>query len=119
MRDEPRITFHYEVYPDHTEPKGFLPDDKRAQACWFFYTRAQITKEIVGDSIDDQIITDDSEWMDARYESIARTVAMMYGLPSPDEFMKFWPYVIKEAARHGLPIPSESYMRPLRIVGIQ
>lgn len=77
-----------------------------------------MTKEIVGDSIEDQIITDESEWMDKRYESLARTVAMIYGLPSPDEFMKFWPYVVKEAQWLGLPIPAEEYMRPLRIVGI-
>lgn len=104
---------HFE-FPEQTEPKGFLPRDKRAQACWYFYTLAQKQKEKVGKSIDDQILLEGEMWMDTHYVQTAKTVALMYGLESPDEFMKFWDYVEKEAFRWGLPKPSPEYTRPLR-----
>ena len=113
---KPQIKFEYHTYPGITHPNGWLPRDKRAQACWFFYLSAQATKEIVGTGTESQIILEGDLWMDPRYEQIARTVALIYGIDSPDEMFKFWPYVIKQAAELGLPIPSEEYMRPLRIV---
>jgi hypothetical protein len=106
-----KIHFQYHVFPSHTVPYGALPDDKRAQACWFFYTRAQQMKEVVGDSTEDQIILEGELWMDKRYVELARTVAMMYGLESPDEFAKFWQYVKQEAWVCGLPIPADEYTR--------
>jgi len=114
---KPKINFHYSVFPDLTHPKGFLPDDKRAQACWYFYTIAHQTKVIVGDSIDDQIILEEDLWMDKRYERQARTVAMMYQLDSPEEMFKFWDYVKQQARSLGLPDPAPEYMRPLRLTG--
>lgn len=107
----PRINFTYHVFPTHTVPYGALPKDKRAQACWFFYTRAQSIKERVGNSIDDQILLEGELWMDKRYVELARSVALIYQLDSPDEFAKFWQYVQQEAYVCGLPTPSQEYMR--------
>lgn len=106
-----RINFQYHVFPSHTVPRGALPTDKRAQACWFFYTRAQQMKETVGDSTEDQILLEGELWMDKRYVELARSVALIYGLESPDEFAKFWNYVKQEAWVCGLPIPADEYTR--------
>jgi hypothetical protein len=106
-----RIAFQYHTYPSHTVPYGALPDEKGAQACWFFYTRAQAMKEKVGDSTEDQILLEGELWMDKRYVELARSVALVYGLDSPDEFAKFWQYVQQEAYVCGLPTPAQEYMR--------
>lgn len=104
------VVFEPPHYPNHTKPEGFLSADRRAQACWHFYTLAQLQKEKVGDSIDDQFaLLDTALWMDTHYVQTARTVAMIHGLESPDEFAKAWHEVRAEAARCGLPTPSGVY----------
>lgn len=113
-----KIKFQYPVYPDLTYPNGFLPDDKRAQACWYFYTIAQHAKETVGEGPESQIILEGELWMDKRYEQQARTVATMYQLESPDEMFKFWNQVQMQALSLGLPQPAPEYMRPLKLVRI-
>lgn len=111
------LKLNYAIYPDLTHPKGFLPDDKRAQACWYFYTLAQQLKERLGDSIDDQFgILEGNPWMDPHYAQLARSVAMIYQLESPDEFAKFWHYVKLQADSMGYPEPHPVYMNPLQVV---
>ena len=111
-----KIAVEFFTFPDHTYPNGFLPaGEKGAQACWYYYVLAQKQKEKVGDSTEDQFgLLEDNLWMDKRYEQTARTVAMIYQLESPDEFLKFMPYVEKEARANGLPVPAPEYTRPLK-----
>lgn len=105
--DPNKITLNYFTFPEHTKPSGCLSKDRRSQACWYFYLLAQKQKEIVGESVDDQFaIIEGNPWKDKHYVQTARTVAKMYGLESPSEFMKAWDEVIAEAQRSGLPIPS-------------
>ncbi len=86
--------------------------DKRAQACWHFYTLAEKQREKVGSSTDDQFgLLEGNLWMDTHYVQTARSVAMIHGLTSPDEFAKAWHEVKAEAARVGLPIPHPVYAR--------
>jgi hypothetical protein len=114
-----KINFTWFRYPDHTIPKGRLPRDKAAQACWYFYVIAQAAKEKIGDSTEDQFgLLDDELWMDKRYVQQARSVAALYQLESPDQFMRYWPAVVQEARDCGLPEPAPEYMRPLRFVGL-
>lgn len=111
------MQLNYPVYPDLTHPKGFLPDDKRAQACWYFYTLAQQLKERLGTSVDDQFgILEGNKWMDPHYAQLARSVARIYALESPDEFAKFWRYVKQQAESLGYPTPAAVYMNPLQVV---
>lgn len=105
------LVFTPHKYPTHTVPFGALPRDMRAQACWFFYVRAQAIKERVGKGPEDQILLEGELWMDKHYVQLARTVALIYGLESPDEFAKFWQYVQQEAWVCGLPTPAQEYMR--------
>lgn len=110
-----KLNLQYPTFPDLTHPNGYLPNDKRAQACWYFYTIAQKAKEDIGESTEDQILLETDRWMDPMYENQARSVALMYQLESPDEFLKFFGFVEKQALDMGLPRPSPKYMRPLRI----
>jgi hypothetical protein len=116
-----RVKLHAFVFPGNTVPRGALSKDMRSQACWYFYVLAQKQREIVGDSTDDQAfrLTDEDMWMDTHYVQTAHTVAMMYGLESPDEFAKAWGEVTEEAKACGLPTPHDSYMRLVPRVIIQ
>lgn len=106
------VVFSPPVYPNHTQPEGYLSADTRAQACWHFYTLAQQQKEKVGDSTEDQFgLYDDQLWMDTHYVQTAKTVAMIHGLASPDEFAKAWDEVRAEAERVGLPEPHPVYAK--------
>ncbi len=107
-----KVTFTPIHFPDHTVPKGALPQHPGAQACWYFYLHAQKQKEKVGKSTEDQFgLLEGELWMDKHYVQLARSVALMYGLESPDEFAKFWQYVKQEAWLCKLPIPSDEYVR--------
>jgi len=109
------------VFPDLTRPRGFLSPDMRSQACWYFYTLAQKMRETVGLSLEDQRfrLLDDDLWMETRYEQLARSVALMYGLESPDEFAKAWDEVRDEARACKLPAPHDTYTRLVPRVIVQ
>lgn len=113
-----KLQFTPIVFPDHTDPVGQLSADFRSQACWYFYLHAQKMKEKVagGDTEQQFGLLDGELWMDTHYVQLAQTVALMYGLASPDEFAKAWDEVRKEAQVSGLPIPHPSYTNLARIV---
>jgi hypothetical protein len=113
---ERKLNLQYPVYPDLTR----LPNDKRIYACWYYYTLAMKLKEKLGDgSTDAQFgLLEGERWMDPQYEQIARSVALMYGLSNPGEFMTsgIWRAVEAQAVEIGLPVPAEVIKRPLRLV---
>jgi hypothetical protein len=109
------------VFPDLTQPNGFLDSDMGCQACWYFYTCAERIRQIAGKSIDSQIIVVDAgddngvAWMNKNYENIARGIAMLYGLDSPDEFQRYWPLVMLQCGKMEYPIPHPEYTGRLRL----
>lgn len=105
-----QIKFEYPVFPEHTIPKGMLPKDLRAQACWWFYVRAHRILEEVGDSIDDQYVLEGELWHDTHFVQMKRNTAMQYGLESAVEMDKMWKYVRAEANLCGLPMPDPRYV---------
>lgn len=103
-----KMRLTYFTYPELT----LLPQDDRAYACWYFYTLAQQQKEKIGESIDDQFgILEGERWMSKQYVQLARSVALMYQLESPDEFAKFWKYVWLQAKALNLPEPATEYTK--------
>lgn len=114
--NRPKVVLNPFVYPDLTREKGgCLPNDMRAFACWYYYTIAQKAKEMIGEHTEDQFgLLEGQLWMDKRYENQARAVATLYGLESPDEFLKFFEVVAQQAAADGLPAPAPEYTRPLK-----
>lgn len=99
-------------FESHTTPNGYLSNDRRAQACWHFYTLAQKQMEMVGDSTEDQFALLETDlWMDTHFIQTARSVALIHDLDSPDDFAKAWDEVRAEAAACGLPQPHPKYTR--------
>lgn len=74
---------------------GYLPNDKRAHACWY-YCRCAITAM---KAVDDGAQYEGEDDHINSLNNIARGVAKIYQLESPDEFLKFMDYVKLEAMR--------------------
>lgn len=124
-----KMRLNYPTYPMLREREGgCLPDDTRAFALWYYYTLAQQLYERVG-SLDLHLkggtieeaqfgLLESDKWLDARYDRIARSVAMIYGFKDPGVFMeeRFWTCVKAQAKQLKLPTPKEDYMRPLRVI---
>lgn len=116
-----KIDFKYPIFPDSTEPNGFLPKAKAAQACWWYYILCQKQREIVGNGPESQIITvetgkeSDALWHDTHYLPTGRSLELIYQ-ESLEDIFRYWPAVIKEAERMGLPAPHHSYMNPKRFM---
>ena len=107
-----RINYSYPFYTDHTVSQGgYLTFDKRTHALFNYYLLCQKLLEKAGQSIDDQIRYDDAAWLDKPYANIAKSVAIRYGLDSPDDFLKrgIKDIVEREIARLEFPAPAEEY----------
>lgn len=125
MTEGIRIDFTYPMYEDHmVQNGGFLTLDKRTHACFNYYLLCQKLLERAGKSIEDQNfrMLEGESWMDKPYGQIAKSVAMRYGLESPDEFLKsgIKHLVESEVARQGFPMPDPEYwnVEPGKIVEV-
>lgn len=88
-----KLAYQYWIYENLIEPAGALAIDKRSHACWTYVTLAMRARGLHAGGIDNQIIQykvgeTAPDWHESRDEEIARSVAVMYGLESPDEFLK-------------------------------
>lgn len=109
-----KIQLRAPYFVDHLSPHGFLTMDPACQACWYYYIIANNANSAVGRGPIDQIIeineeskTDVPLWMDKRFNAQAKSVALLYGLDSPEDMMKFWPNVKLEIHRLGLSPPTD------------
>lgn len=92
MRDM-KINYEYPMFSDYIEPKGALAINKESHACFYYLVLAIKARAAAGKGIDSQIIEYEVGhvaplWMESRDEEIARSVALIYGLESPEAFLK-------------------------------
>lgn len=111
--DEPRIKYEYPIFPDQTYPNGNLLSDLGCQACWYYYVLAHKAYVKIGEGQFGLI--EGNPWLSKQYVQIARTVATLYGLKDPSEFMKYFPLVAMECSRLKMSQPVPEYMKPLAI----
>lgn len=74
---------------------GLLPDEPGAHACWYYCRIAIQSMKAVDDGAQYDGELDHIKMTN----NIARSVALLYRLDSPDDFLKFMMYVRIEAAR--------------------
>lgn len=107
-------------FVDLISPRGFLTPEPACHACWYFYMLAEKARQAVGRGPEDQILETNEEsdtnlsitwplWMDLRYNEQAKSIALLYGLESPDQMWGYWHNVKLTAAMFGLPTPHDSY----------
>ena len=96
-----KVKWLWKTFPDNTQPLGFLPDKKGAQACWWNFIRLHKIYKTAG-SIESQTGTllEGDDWRLKRYLEIKRATGIVYEL-DPDYIDRFWPEVTKEAQRLG------------------
>lgn len=88
------LNYQYPFFEDLVEPNGALTLDRRSHACWYYTVLAMRARGLHAGGIENQIIQvrvgdeNDTHWHESRDEEIARSVAIIYGLKSPDEFLK-------------------------------
>lgn len=88
-----KATYEYSMFMDLLEPQGALSLDKRCHACWDYTRKAMRARELHAGGIEHQVILykvseGEAGWHESRDEEIARSVAIIYGLETPDEFLK-------------------------------
>lgn len=92
--DAKHIHYDRPFYELWVQPKGYLTLDLRSHACMHYVLHAAKARHIAGKGSDSQIIQYEvggevPDWMESRDVEIARSTAIIYGLESPDEFLKF------------------------------
>lgn len=109
------LRYEYPMFMDFIQPKGALTLDRRSHACFYYTKLAMRARYLAGDGPESQTIQykvgeTAPEWMESRDEEIARSVAIIYQLESPDEFLKFKKEAWTQAVMFlGLPVDEEIY----------
>lgn len=108
--DTLKIQYNYPMFEDFIEPKGALTLDKRCHACFYYGMLAAKARYLAGDGPESQIISykvgdTPPEWMESRDVELARSIAILYGLESPDDFLRFRKEAWAQAALLGIDIP--------------
>lgn len=88
-----KVTYEYSIFTDLIEPKGALTLDKRSHACWDYTRKAMRARELHAGGPEHQTIMykvgeQVPNYHESRDEEIARSVALIYGLESPEEFLR-------------------------------
>jgi hypothetical protein len=88
-----KINYEYPMFDDLVEPKGALAINKESHACFYYVMLAMKARAMAGVGIESQIIEYEVGhaaplWLESRDEEIARSVALIYGFPSPESFLK-------------------------------
>lgn len=86
------LHYEYKFYEDLVEPNGALTLDRRSHACWFYTQQAMRSILAWAGGAENQIIQyrvgdTPPEWSETHFEEIARSVALIYNLESPSEFL--------------------------------
>lgn len=119
--DKKDLHYNRPMFEDQMIPKGHLTMDIRSHACWYYACLAEKNRLRVGRGPEDQIITYDAEnneravYENKNFKAIAKSVATIYGLESPDEFLRFRPVVEQEAQRLDITFGDEIW-RPLTTI---
>lgn len=113
-----KIRYEYPMFTDHVAPNGYLTFDVRSHACFYYGMLALKARGLAGTGIDSQIIQykvgeEIPAWLESRDEELARSVAILYALESPDEFLKFKKEAWAQMQALGITCPPEVFeVRP-------
>lgn len=114
MIDPKHLHYNRPMFMDQVMPKGELTLDPLCHACWYYLMLAQKNRLLVGEGPESQTILYDTQsseerplWMNKQYKSIAKSVAIIYGCESPEDFLKFIVPCLREARRLGIQFDEE------------
>lgn len=110
---EKRLNYEYPYFEDYLEPKGALCINRECHACFYYAMLAYKARGNAG-PIESQIIeykVGDTPplWRESRDSEIAYSVAIMYGLESPDKFLIYKKRVWAQAKLLGIELPMDLF----------
>ena len=93
-----KVVFNPFVFVSHMQPNGLLPADARAHACWY-YCRLAIGHF---NAIDEGAAYEGERDHTESLKNIVWSVAMLYRIKDPSEFLQFMDTCKREAEHHKL-----------------
>lgn len=90
---------HWQIYVQHVQPYGIIPNTKGGNACWDYCRIAYTSLQ----SVDSGAQYEGERDHQNSLNNIARAVAVKYGLESPSDFLKYMELAKAEAERSELP----------------
>jgi len=89
-----RIAYEYPYFEEYLEPHGALTIERECHACFYYGMLAHKARLMAGSGPESQTIVykvGDTlpTWLTPRDAEIARSVALMYVLDSPEQFLRF------------------------------
>ena len=110
MTDQPTIEYEYPYFDSYLEPHGVLKIDRACHACFYYGMLAAKAIQLQGDGMDSQTIVykvgdTPPPWYEARLDNLARSVAILYALESPDVFLAYKREAWVQAMQLGYNIP--------------
>lgn len=105
-----RIVYDFPFFESYVEPNGALTIDPACHACFYYGMLAAKAIDMIGPSNESQVILykvgdTPPPWMEANLANIARGVAAMYALKSPDDFLNYRANAWAQAKMLGVEIP--------------
>lgn len=108
-----RIEYQYPYFEDMVEPHGALTINKECHACFYYAMLASKARANAGD-IETQMIEykvgdTPPEWREQRDSELAYSVALLYGLESPDKFLIYKKRAWAQGAKLGINFAPEIF----------
>lgn len=110
---EKRLDYEYPFFEEYLEPNGALTVNRECHACFYYAMLAWKARGNAG-PIDSQIIVykvgdTPAPWRESRDSEIAYSVAIMYGLESPDKFLIYKKRVWAQGKMLGIEFPVDLF----------
>lgn len=118
---EKRLNYEYPYFEDYLEPKGALCINRECHACFYYAMLAWKARGNAG-PIESQIILykvgeTPANWREPRDAEIAASVAIIYGLESPDKFLIYKKRAWAQAKELGITLPADIFdVSPKRVL---
>ena len=108
-----RIVYEYPFFEDFVEPKGALCINRECHACFYYAMLATKARGNAG-AIETQIIEykvgeEIPLWREQRDSELAYSVALLYGLESPDKFLIYKKRAWAQGAALGITFDPEIF----------
>jgi hypothetical protein len=116
-----KLHYEYPFFEDYVEPKGALTVNRECHACFYYAMLAWKARGNAG-PIENQIIEykvgeTPAPWRESRDSEIAYSVALIYGLESPDKFLIYKKRAWAQAKMLGIHLPYNIFtVGPKRVI---
>lgn len=95
------LTYHAPFFPPYTHPNGHLPQDKGAQALFYYALLARFMQEA---ERGEMIEYEDEVSPQKKYREVFTSVMLQYCIDDGMPLLKFWPFVDQQMEALNMPL---------------